>query len=189
MDIRLISEEETRQLLFEFNNTEAAYWKDKTIHGLFEEQAGRTPDNIALIGNGHHRLTVGKDITDLVQMTYRELSEKSNRLASLLQENGVIPDTIVGILLERSLEMIVGVLGILKADGAYLPIDPDYPRERIQFMLADSKARVVVTTSTLDKKIDRSVIREKEKIFVDTANGLATSAPSPPPQPLFNAHL
>jgi len=136
--IEIIPEKEKREVLFEFNHPLAAYPGDKTIHGLFEEQAARVGDKIALISHG------GID-EPLVSITYRELNEKSGQLAWVLIEKGVKPDHIVGILVERSVEMIIGIMAILKAGGAYLPIDPDYPEERVKYMLADSGTRVLLT--------------------------------------------
>lgn len=139
-EIEILTEEEKNKILYEFNDTKADYPKDKTIHQLFEEQAGRTPDNIAVVFEDSH-------------LTYRELNEKANQLARLLREKGVKPDGIVGIMVYRSLEMIIGVMGILKAGGAYLPIDPEYPEDRIQYMLEDSNAKVLLTETSLREKI------------------------------------
>jgi amino acid adenylation domain-containing protein/non-ribosomal peptide synthase protein (TIGR01720 family) len=136
--IEIIPGKEKREVLFEFNHPLAAYPGDKTIHELFEEQAARMGDKIALVSHG------GIDET-LVSITYRELSEKSGQLAWVLIEKGVKPGHIVGILVERSVEMIIGIMGILKAGGAYLPIDPEYPEERIHYMLSDSGAAVLLT--------------------------------------------
>ncbi|MCY8267573.1 AMP-binding protein, partial [Bacillus haynesii] len=97
----------------------------KTVSRLFEERAEKTPDHTAVIFEDQ-------------QLTYRELNEKANQLAWLLREKGVKPDTIVAIMTDRSLEMIIGIIGILKAGGAYLPIDPDYPEDRVKYMLEDS---------------------------------------------------
>jgi fengycin family lipopeptide synthetase D len=110
-DIELLSEEEHYRLLHEFNNSYADYPRDKTIHQIFEEQAEKTPDNTALIFNEK-------------TMTYAELNEKSNRLAHTLREKGVGPDKIIAIMTYRSFEMVIGILGIMKAGGAYMPIDP-----------------------------------------------------------------
>jgi len=148
--IEMISEEEKHKLLYEFNNTYAEYPKDKTIHELFEEQVARTPDNIAAVYENR-------------QLTYRELNEKSNQLARLLREKGVGADSIVGIMVERSLEMIIGIMGILKAGGAYLPIDPEYPEDRKQYILKDSGAKLLlVQKQTRDKTAYRG-----EKIELD----------------------
>ncbi len=140
--IDILSPEEKEQLIRGFNDTSGEYPGDKTIHELFEDQVGRTPDNIAV--SGHSVRPVG-----LVGLNYRELNEQSNQLAQILQEKGVGPDTIVGIMTERSVEMIIGILGILKSDGAYLPIDPEYPQERIDYMLKDSAAKLLITTGIL----------------------------------------
>ncbi|HLP46227.1 MAG TPA: AMP-binding protein, partial [Candidatus Kapabacteria bacterium] len=151
----LLSEEEKNRILYEFNNTEAAYPQTKTIHRLFEEQAGQNPDSIAVIG----KRSMAEEFRDNVytqvaknfdiRITYKELNDKANRLASRLIEKGVQPDFIVGIMVERSLEMIIGILGILKAGGVYLPIDPEYPKERSDFMLKDSGAKILLTGEDL----------------------------------------
>ena len=126
--IDMLSEEENRQIIYEFNNTAVVYPNDKTIHGLFADQVEKTPDHIAL--------SVG--------LSYHELNEQSGRLAGLLIEKGILADSIVGIMLERSVEMIIGIFGILKAGAAYLPIDHSYPEDRIDYMLKDSGAKIVV---------------------------------------------
>ncbi|NIM13070.1 MAG: amino acid adenylation domain-containing protein, partial [Candidatus Aminicenantes bacterium] len=154
-EIRVISEAEREYLIYELNDTAAGYPTDKTIHRLFEEQAARTPEKVAVVGNWQgvalvhpaDKGAVGKRerAGETVQITYRELNRKSDQLAYLLREKGVRPETIVGIMVDRSIGMIIGILGILKAGGAYLPIDPEYPRERIDFMLKDSNARVLVS--------------------------------------------
>ena len=115
-DLELLTEAERQQILSDFNATEAEYPRDKTIHELFEAQVEQTPDNVAVVFEEE-------------QLTYRELNARANQLARVLREKGVQPDTLVGIMVERSLEMIVGILAILKAGGAYVPIDPEYPRD------------------------------------------------------------
>jgi len=147
-EIELLDEEEKHRLLHGSNDTYAEYPKDKTIHELFEEQADKTPDNIAAVYEDR--------ILGQRQLTYRELNEKSNQLARVLQENGVVPDSIVGIIADRSLEMVIGILGILKAGGAYLPIDPEYPRNRIEYMLEDSGAKILLTQKRYKESIDFS---------------------------------
>ncbi|UCH96955.1 MAG: amino acid adenylation domain-containing protein, partial [Candidatus Aminicenantes bacterium] len=149
-EIEIITENEKLQILEEFNDTAAQYPGDKTLHQLSREQVERTPDRIALHGSMDTWRHEG------VHITYRELNERSNRLAHVLRERGVKADSIVGIMLERSLEMIVGILGILKAGGAYMPIDPDYPNQRTQYMLTDSKAKFLVTTSSLVKEVEKN---------------------------------
>ncbi|MED4404214.1 non-ribosomal peptide synthetase, partial [Metabacillus fastidiosus] len=142
-EIQLTLEKERTALLYEFNDTKADYPRDKTIHQLFQEQVERSPENIAVVFEDK-------------KLTYWELNEKSNQLAALLREKGVKPNTIVGIMVERSLEMIVGMLGILKAGGAYLPIDPDFPDDRIKYMLVDSGIEILVKKE--NKKVDQDLI-------------------------------
>jgi amino acid adenylation domain-containing protein len=140
--IEIITGEEKQQLLYGFNDTYAEYPVDKTIYHLFEEQVKRTPDNITAVGPLAKKYRTY--MTYMSHISYRELNEKSHQLALLLNEKGVNPDTIVGIMVERSIEMIIGIIGILKAGGAYLPIDPDYPQERINYMLKDSGAEILL---------------------------------------------
>ncbi|WP_027084536.1 non-ribosomal peptide synthetase [Cohnella panacarvi] len=129
--IEILNEQEARQLTEIFNDTREAYPREKTIHQLFEDHVERTPDHIAVVFEER-------------QFTYRELNERANRLARTLRERGVEPDRLVGILVERSLDMIVGILAVLKAGGAYIPIDPMLPEERIQYMLEDSGAKALL---------------------------------------------
>jgi len=132
----LLSPPEQHQLLIEWNDTKAAYPEDKTIHQLFEKQVERTPNNVAVVFENQ-------------ELTYQQLNEKSNQLAYHLRRLGIKPDTLVAIAVERSLEMIIGLLAILKAGGAYVPLDPSYPEERLQFMLQDTKAPILLTQSSL----------------------------------------
>jgi amino acid adenylation domain-containing protein/non-ribosomal peptide synthase protein (TIGR01720 family) len=127
---------ERRQLLVEWNNTRADFPADLCIHHLFEAQAGRAPDAIAVRVKDE-------------QLTYHELNQRANSLARHLQTLGVKPETPVGLCVERSLELVVGLLGILKAGGAYAPLDPAYPKERLAFMLDDSQAPILLTQSRL----------------------------------------
>ncbi|HLP60503.1 MAG TPA: amino acid adenylation domain-containing protein, partial [Candidatus Deferrimicrobium sp.] len=143
--IEILTAEEKHRLLWEFNDTQCAYPEDKTIHQLFAEQVSRTPDHIAVFGHGRQRRT--RTNTDN-NITYFELNEQSDHLAGLLIEKGVLPDTIVAIKIERSVEMITGIFGILKSGGAYLPIDPKYPQERIDYMLKDSNAKILITNKS-----------------------------------------
>ncbi len=134
--VDLISAEERERLLREWNNTESELAADLEIVKLFSQQVERTPDAVAVEFSGQ-------------SLTYRELNLRANQLAHYLQALGVGPDVCVGICLERSLQMIVGVLGILKAGGAYVALDPSYPPERLAFMLEDSSVPVVVTDRRL----------------------------------------
>ncbi|WP_312580197.1 amino acid adenylation domain-containing protein, partial [Clostridium sp.] len=140
-EIDLLSEVEKNQILYEFNNTKVDYLSDKAIYQLFEAQVEKIPDNIAVVFEDK-------------KLTYKELNERSNSLARELRNKGVKADSIVGIMVERSLEMIVGIMGILKAGGAYLPIDPSYPRERIEYMLRDSKSKLLLSKNTLIENLE-----------------------------------
>ncbi|MDQ1352984.1 MAG: hypothetical protein QG657_3290, partial [Acidobacteriota bacterium] len=148
-DIEIVTGQEKRRLLYEFNDTDAAYPNDKTIHQLFEEQASKTPDHIAVVGAA----TVETLRATSLQITYCQLNQQSDHLAAVLIEKGVLADSVVGIMMERSIEMIIGIYGILKAGGAYLPIDPSYPRERINYMLADSNAKILLGMEECRKEI------------------------------------
>ncbi len=147
-EIAVLAEAELHQLLYEFNDTAVAvpYPRDKTVHRLFEEQASKTPDRIALIAREtrekHERLSV-LPLSHFC-LTYCQLNEQSDRLAWLLKEKGVVAGDIVAIMMERSIELVVGVFGVLKAGCAYLPILPDYPRDSIDYILKDSGAKLLV---------------------------------------------
>jgi amino acid adenylation domain-containing protein/thioester reductase-like protein/non-ribosomal peptide synthase protein (TIGR01720 family) len=142
-DLHITTEEEKKQLLFNFNDSKVDYPKDNTIHELFEIQAGKTPDMIA---------AVFKDR----QLGYRELHERTNQLAHLLREKGVKPDTLSGIMVNRSMEMMVALLGVLKAGGAYVPIDPEYPVDRVEYMIKDSSANFLLTQQEVMNKFEES---------------------------------
>ncbi|MFC2145724.1 amino acid adenylation domain-containing protein [Acidobacteriota bacterium] len=151
-DIDILSEEEKQQLLKAFNQAGAVYPRDKTLHQLFTERVDRVPDHAAVVGN--HQGTRGlAPLSVSGAFTYRELNEKSDQLAYLLQEKGVQPDAIVGVMAERSVETVIGILSILKAGGAYLPIDPFYPEERITYMLKDSGAEILLKDNYLTPKV------------------------------------
>jgi amino acid adenylation domain-containing protein len=135
-ELSLLSEAERHQLLTEWNDTESEYPLDKYIHQLFEEQVDRTPDAVAVV-------------FDTKQLTYQQLNQRTNQLAHHLQSLGVRSEVLVGICVERSIEMVVGLLGILKAGGAYVPLDPSYPQERLGYMLADSGVEVLLTQQQL----------------------------------------
>ncbi|UCH95597.1 MAG: amino acid adenylation domain-containing protein, partial [Candidatus Aminicenantes bacterium] len=147
-EIEIIPDVEKDRILYAFNNTTAEYPKEKTIHQLFTEQAEQTPDYIAVIGMDHGAWSMEKHLGSAPgSITYRELNKKTGHLAHGLREKGVKSDTIVAIMMERSIEVIVGILGILKAGGAYMPIAPDYPQERIDYMLKDSDVTILVKNS------------------------------------------
>lgn len=139
-EIEMMSVEEKHRIIKDFNKTESEYDRQLTLHQLFEKKAEKKPDKVAII--------FGEN-----QLTYKEVNEKANQLADALRHRGIGPDSIVGVLMERSEEMIIGIIGILKAGGAYLPIDPEYPQERIKFMLQDSGAKILLTREPFSEEI------------------------------------
>ncbi|MFN6478153.1 non-ribosomal peptide synthetase [Nostoc sp. DedQUE07] len=148
----MLTQVEQQQLLVEWNDTQVDYPFDKCIHQLFEEQVERTPNAVAVI-------------FDNQQLTYQQLNCRANQLAHYLQSLGVTADTLVGICVERSLEMVVGLLGILKAGGAYVPLDPDYPQERLSFMLEDAQVKVLLTQQQLVEKLPQ---HQAQVVCLDT---------------------
>ena len=139
-ELPLLSRAQRHQLLVEWNNTLVEYPHDKCIHQLFEEQVERNPDAVAVVFKDE-------------QLTYYELNCRANQLAHYLRSLGVGADKLVGICLERSINMIVGLLGILKAGGAYVPLDPEYPQERLSFMLRDAQISVLLTQQSFVNKL------------------------------------
>jgi len=170
-DLPLLTEAERQQILVEWNDTKADFDYERCLHELFEEQAARTPDATAVVVPAYG----GEERQSL---TYAELNERANRLAHTLRAKGVGPDTIVAIATERRLEMIVGLLGVLKAGGAYLPIDPIYPPDRIQYMLSDSGACVLLTQAHL---IDRLPPHEADTLRLDADWEAIAQAPADNP--------
>ena len=175
--LEVITREEKQRILYDFNNTRTDYPGEKTIHGLFEEQVEQGPDHTALVGgnpksqipNSKHGAPFGQinACGENISITYRELNNKSLQLARILQEKGVKPDVIVGIMVERSIEMIIGILGILKAGGAYLPIEPEYPGERIKYMLKDSGTKILLTGPGLSEKLKKLSIVNCQLLIVN----------------------
>jgi amino acid adenylation domain-containing protein len=168
----ILTERERHQLLVEWNATQAAYPQDTPLHQLIEEQVECTPDAIA-VSFGDRRLT------------YRELNQQANQLAHYLREKGVGPDVLVGIFVERSLEMVVGLLGILKAGGAYVPIDPTYPSERIAVMLEDAQVPALVTQ---DRLVSRLPEHTATIIRLDADANVLEQQPATNPVPLAKPH-
>lgn len=138
--ISYMEDAEVEALIYKWNQTRADYPKEQTVAQLFEEQVQHQPEKIAVDYEGQ-------------KLTYAELNNQANYLAHELRVKGVQSDSLVGILVERSIEAVVGILAVLKAGGAYLPIDPDYPEERISFMLEDGGCDILLTQSFLQKKI------------------------------------
>jgi amino acid adenylation domain-containing protein len=159
-ELPLLTEAERRQLLVEWNDTKTDYAKDRCIHQLFKEQVERTPDAVALVFEDQ-------------QVTYRELNRRVNPLADYLVGLGVGPETLVGLCLERSIDMIVGLLGILKAGGAYLPLDPSYPKDRLEFMLQDANASIILTQKPLASLLPAAHAR---LVFLDAQDWQANAS-------------
>ncbi|WP_174783512.1 non-ribosomal peptide synthetase [Dolichospermum sp. UHCC 0352] len=151
----LLSDKEQYQLLVEWNNTKANYPQDKCIHQLFEEQVERSPNAVAVVFENQ-------------QLTYQELNEQANQLAHYLQTKGVKPEVLVGICLERSPQMVVGLLGILKAGGAYVPLDPTYPTQRLEMILADSQVSVLLTQQKLVARLPEN---KADMVILNTDGG------------------
>jgi amino acid adenylation domain-containing protein len=151
-ELPLLSEAEGHQLLVKWNDTAMTYPREQCLHRSFEEQVDQTPDAVAVIyGNDH--------------LTYRELNSKANQLARYLQQLGVRSEMLVGIFVERSLDMMVGLLGILKSGGAYVPLDPTYPAERLAFMIEDAGVSMLLTQQRLVERLPR---HEARVICLDT---------------------
>ena len=139
-ELRMLGAEEERQVVVEWNDTEREYAREACIHELFAEQAARRPEAVAVIAEGE-------------EVSYAELNQRANQVARRLLELGVGPEVVVGICIERSVAMVAGLLGILKAGGAYLPLDAEYPRERLEYMIADAGVKVVLTQSELRERL------------------------------------
>ncbi|MFC4099816.1 non-ribosomal peptide synthetase [Paenibacillus xanthanilyticus] len=153
----LLSWEEERRLLLAMNDTNSPYDRGRLIHQWLEERARLTPDAAAVICGSR-------------MLTYRELNERSNRLARTLRERGAVPDSLVGVLTVRSPEMMVAIMAVLKAGAAYMPIDPAYPPERIRYMLEDSRARLLLAQGSLaDEAWMRSVGYEGDLLLLEDA--------------------
>ncbi|MBH8571754.1 amino acid adenylation domain-containing protein [Nostocaceae cyanobacterium CENA369] len=142
-ELSLLTASEQEQLLFKFNQTRTDYPQNASLHQLFEQQVELTPDLKALISQSE-------------ELTYRQLNHRVNQLAHYLQKQGVTKETLIALCLERSIDMVVGILAILKAGGAYIPLDPSYPVERLNFMLSDSQASLLITKQEILEKLSLS---------------------------------
>ncbi|MEH2239777.1 amino acid adenylation domain-containing protein [Nostoc sp.] len=167
----LITEDERQQLQI-WNQTQVVYPLNQTLVELFETQVAKNPDNLALVFESQ-------------SLTYQQFNQKANQVAHyLIQNHQIKPDTLIGICVERSLEMIIGVLGILKAGAAYVPIDPNYPKDRIEFMLEDSGTSVLLTQSHLKEQLPLNKLKH-QIICLDreTFNSALTDNPNPQSKP------
>ncbi|WP_293116829.1 non-ribosomal peptide synthetase [Okeania sp. SIO1I7] len=149
----IMNPKETQQLLVTWNQTQSAT-PDKCIHELFEQVVQQQPQSTAIIFEEQ-------------KLTYSGLNQKANQLAQKLRSLGVKAEVLVGICIERSIEMVIGLLGILKAGGAYVPIDPNYPAQRINYMLADSQVELLVTTSQIREKQGKELFKQQKIITID----------------------
>jgi amino acid adenylation domain-containing protein len=136
----LLTQAERRQIVQEWNHTEAQYPQGRQLQELIEQQVERSPEALAVMYEGQ-------------RLSYRELNQRANQLGWYLREQGVGPEVLVGICVERSMEMVVGLLGILKAGGAYLPLDPDYPVERLRYMVEDSRPALLLAQERLQERL------------------------------------
>ncbi|MCT7951052.1 amino acid adenylation domain-containing protein [Ancylothrix sp. C2] len=161
--LSLLTPPERHQILIEWNNTQQNYPQDKCLHQLFEAQVKRTPDAVAVI-----------DPQTKDNITYKQLNAKANKLAHYLQKLGVKKEVLVGICMERSIQLITAVLAVLKAGGAYVPLDPNYPAERLNLILEDAKVPVLLTKSRIFKerselsaKVGQIICLDQEEILAD----------------------
>ena len=157
-----------KQLFLQCNNTEKVYPQDECIHHLFTKQATQTPDKLAVVFQNQ-------------TLTYQELDLKSNQLAHYLQQFDLKPDSLIGICVERSLEMIVGVMGIMKAGCAYLPLDPKLPTERLQYMLRDAQVSILITTTKVAACLPNN---QANLIYLDQDAHLISQSSTTPPSTL-----
>jgi len=143
----ILTEEEKKRILYEFNDTEADYPRDKTLSLLFEDQAARTPGHTAVSSAAR-----SAERGEQSQATYRELNEQANRIAHFLKNQGVTAGAIVGVMMERSIKMIAALIAVMKAGGVYLPIGLEFPRARITYMLEDCRAEILLTDNLAHKE-------------------------------------
>jgi amino acid adenylation domain-containing protein len=168
-ELPLLTAEERQRMLVEWNDTEADYARRSCLHELFEAQVERTPDSMAISFAGD-------------ELTYAQLNERANKVARRLLTLGVCAEVSVGICMERSIEMVVGMLGILKAGGAYVPLDPEYPAQRLSYMIEDAGLRVLLTQERLAQTLlahGATVLRldaDRESIYEEDGNNLEQRA-------------
>ncbi|HEY7908027.1 MAG TPA: condensation domain-containing protein, partial [Thermomicrobiales bacterium] len=170
-ELPLLTDAECHQILIDWNATDADYPREQCVHAAFEAQAVRTPDAIAAVFEDE-------------QITYRALDQRANQLAHYLRARGIGPDTFVGICVERTLEMLVGLLAILKAGGAYVPLDPAYPRDRLAFMLADAQVHLLLTEQRLLAELPTN---GADIVCFDEDGDAITQCPTTPPAPTATA--
>jgi amino acid adenylation domain-containing protein len=158
----LLTSDESQRLMVAWNDTEADYPRDCCLHQLFEAQVERTPGKVAVVCEGRRH-------------SYSELNQRADQLAMHLRSLGIGPGALVGIYLDRSLEMVVALFGVLKAGGAYLPLDPSFPADRVSFMIDDAKPKLVLTQQRL---ADRLPPRAATVVCIDGPNGQTATSPT-----------
>jgi amino acid adenylation domain-containing protein len=166
--LALLTADEERQILVEWNDTATDYPREKCAHQFFEEQAAVHPDNLAVVSEDR-------------QMSYRELNEQANQLAHHLRALGVGRESLVGICMDRSAEMVVAILAAVKAGAAYLPLDPANPKDRLEFMIEDAQVEVLLSHSKLADHLPSTRVR---RVLLDSDAETIAAWPStnPPPQ-------
>src|SRR5262249_34396338 len=172
-ELPLLSADERRQLLVDWNDTDTDYPRDACIHDLFERQVERTPDAIAVVYGDE-------------QLSYAQLNSRANQLAHHLQRLSVRPDVMVGVFLERSVDMVVALLAVLKAGGAYVPLDVTYPKERLASMLEDARASVILTHARFS---DRLLVRDSRVVQLDALEEIARASTDNPSRLTTPNHL
>jgi amino acid adenylation domain-containing protein len=177
-ELPLLSEAEREHLLYELNRTGVEYPRNLCVHELFEAQVQCTPDAVALAYEGE-------------QLSYSELNQQANRLAHYLRStHSVRPDTLVGLFLERSPQAVIGILGILKAGAGYVPLEPGYPQERLDYMLADSHPAVLLTQDSVAERVASSIIpRLRLDVDIDVLRRYSSDNPSRQAVGLETRHL
>ncbi len=155
-EISLLNNDAIKKIIYEWNETDREYPRDKTIQRLFEEQVERTPDNVAVV-------------YEETKLTYRELNNRANQLAHHIRQNQEItPDTLIALCLDRSEHMLIGILGTLKAGGAYVPMDPSYPDERIQYILEDTNTKLILTNEVHKERL-QGIVNDKNSRLIDVS--------------------
>ncbi len=177
-DLPLMNEAERHQVLVEWNDTKREYPRDNCVHELIEEQVEATPDALAVVGP-----LTSSGSPESQTLTYRELNTRANQLAHYLRKQGVGPEAPVGIFMERSLDMIVALLGVFKAGGAYVPLDPDWPPERLGLIMANGDIEVVLTQTQLLATVSDSTdsagrhANKRQSLSVQAAPYLGSGVP------------